>query len=342
LNIILIEPANTADIGRQEKAEEPSERTEILHGAESILNFIVPRYALIKRSIDACFDYAGPSLMTTTEPIWQELLKCQKRGVKIRLLTDIEKDNVIYCKKFLTLRNSELRHLDNVKGNFGIADRKECLEHAASNEGEPATHAIFTTVRGIVESRLFLFDNLWKKGITAEDRIKEIEEDIQPPFTETIRDPLEINRTVFKLMKSAKREIQIMLSTAGEFLTSEDTANGNFLKLLAHKIRDENNLNVRMLIPDDDNKNNAKLTLESYLKQVDNKIVIQYLDPRSQTNFSILIIDSKYLLVLEYEDPEKEIFKPAEIATYSNSEAMVMSYSSIFEKLWLISEINKL
>jgi hypothetical protein len=202
-DIILIEPVGITHNGQQEKGDGLSERTEVLLGAENI------RYALIKQSIDACFDYAGPSLLTTTEPIWQELLKCDAKGVKIRFLTDIQKGNVIYCKKFLTLRNSELRHLDGVKGNFGIADRKECLEHAANKEGEPATHSFFTTVRGIVDSRLFLFDMLWKKGIPAEDRIKEIEEDIQPTFTKTIRDPLEIYRTVFNLLKSAKREIQI-------------------------------------------------------------------------------------------------------------------------------------
>src|SRR5919106_3869015 len=126
-----------------------------------------------------------------------------------------------------------------------------------------------------------------------------------------------------------------MLSTANEFLTIEDTASGNFLELLAHKIRDEKNLNVRMLIPNDDNKTITTLTLESYFKQIDNKIAIQYLDIESQTTFSILIIDSRYLLVLEYKDTDKENFKSKGIAIYSNSEAKVMSYTSIFEKLWV-------
>jgi hypothetical protein len=129
-----------------------------------------------------------------------------------------------------------------------------------------------------------------------------------------------------------------MLSTANEFLTIEDTASGNFLELLAHKIRDEKNLNDRMLVPNDDNKTITTLTLESYFKQIDNKIAIQYLDIESQTTFSILIIDSRYLLVLEYKDTDKENFKSKGIAIYSNSEAKVMSYTSIFEKLWVKSE----
>ena len=50
------------------------ERTEVIEGPENILSFILSRYAYTKKCIDACFDYSGPSQVTTTEPIWQELL----------------------------------------------------------------------------------------------------------------------------------------------------------------------------------------------------------------------------------------------------------------------------
>ena len=41
----------------------------------------------------------------------------KERGVRIRYITEITKENVIYCKELMNF--SEVRHLDGVKGNFG-------------------------------------------------------------------------------------------------------------------------------------------------------------------------------------------------------------------------------
>ena len=42
------------------------------------------------------------------------------RGTILRFITEITKDNISYCKQIM--ENVELRHLDGVKGNFGVSD----------------------------------------------------------------------------------------------------------------------------------------------------------------------------------------------------------------------------
>jgi two-component system sensor histidine kinase VicK len=342
----LIESVERAKKRRQEAEEGLAEKTEVLQGAESILNFVLPRYAAIKENMDTCHDYHGPSAVTAAEPIWLELLKLEKRGIKIRFLTDITKENIIACKKFLTLKTSELRHLAGVKGNYAIADRKEYFENTISKGNEQPAHGIFTTVRGIVDSRQFLFDTLWSKGVPAEDRMKEIERGIQPSFTETVRDPPEIDKIGFDLVKSAKEEIQVMFSTANTFLSGV-ASSIRILELLASKIRTEDSLKVRILIPVYNDSNDPTIRVENYLKEEqDNRIKIQYLDLDLdlQSTFSILMIDTRYLLVVEYNtsnDTISDSYKSVAIATYSNSEATVLSYASIFETLWVKSELTK-
>ena len=44
------------------------------------------------------------------------------RGVKIRFISEITKDNLGYCKALMKI--AEVRHLDEVKGNFGIGDKR--------------------------------------------------------------------------------------------------------------------------------------------------------------------------------------------------------------------------
>ena len=342
----MIESVERAKKRRQEAEEGLAEKTEVLQGAENILNFVLPRYAAIKENMDTCHDYHGPSAVTAAEPIWLELLKLEKRGIKIRFLTDITKENITACKKFLILGTSELRHLAGVKGNYAIADRKEYFENTISKGNEQPAHGIFTTVRGIVDSRQFLFDTLWSKGVPAEDRMKEIEKGIQPSFTETVRDPPEIDKIGFDLVKSAKEEIQVMFSTANTFLSGV-ASSIRILELLASKIRTEDSLKVRILIPVYNDSNDPTIRVENYLKEKqDNRIKIQYLDLDLdlQTTFSILMIDTRYLLVVEYNtsnDTISDSYKSVAMATYSNSEATVLSYASIFETLWVKSELAK-
>jgi len=57
-----------------------------------------------------------------------------------------------------------------------------------------------------------------------------------------------------------------------------------------------------------------------------------------QKTISTMIVDKKYLLVVEYkDDANKDKCKSIEIATYSNSEATIMSYTSI---IWIQSELQ--
>jgi hypothetical protein len=51
-----------------------------------------------------------------------------------------------------------------------------------------------------------VFDSLWNKAIPAEQRIREIE-GVKPDVIETIRDPYEVQKTAFNLVKSCRAEI---------------------------------------------------------------------------------------------------------------------------------------
>lgn len=328
-----------------------AEKTEVLYGFENILKFMLPRYPSIKQNIDACYDYSGPPDVVKVEPVWQELVKLEKRGIKIRFLTDMREENIESCKKFLSLKTLEMRHLDGIKGNFGIADRREFLEHIINREDEPLTHAIFSTAKGIVDARQFLFDNLWKKAIPIEDRIKEIEEGIKPSFIETIRDPKEIQNIVFEMIKSAQNEIQIIFPTAMEYLRQEKIG---IIKPLREKTIEEENsiIKVRLIIPIDIKK--LKVKVKEYLehatnhrklnignKIIKNKIEIQFLEPNSETIISTLIVDRKLLLAVELKNDTKLDYSEAVgLGTYSNSESIVLSYASIFETYWVKSELS--
>jgi len=54
--------------------------------------------------------------------------------------------------------------------------------------------------------------------------LREIEEGIQPHFTEIVLDSLEIEKIALDLIKSASKEVQLMFSTASTFSKQDGAA----------------------------------------------------------------------------------------------------------------------
>ena len=61
----------------------------------------------------------------------------------------------------------------------------------------------------IVEEQQYLFQNLWDKATPAEQKIKEIEEGIEPPRTEVIRGIERSMPYVSKFWSKAKNRIDV-------------------------------------------------------------------------------------------------------------------------------------
>ena len=161
-----------------------SEKTEVLYGNDNIIKKTLETFSWVKERLESSIDSTGPAVHVI-EQIWKALVQLKERGVKIRGVTEITADNISYCKKLMEI--CDLCHLDGVRTNFGIVDGKATLLHGVSQETNPLSQAIFTTVKGLVQAQEYLFENLWKNAIPAHYKIREIEDGIKPPVTETQR-----------------------------------------------------------------------------------------------------------------------------------------------------------
>ncbi len=211
-------------------------------------------------------------------------------------------------------------------------------------ESEHAPQILITNVRSFVSQQQYLFDSLWGKSIPAKLRIREIEEGARREFIETIRDKHEIQRIAYELVKSAKREIQIISSTADAFHHLMITEFG-ILELLKDAAAtttatsSDDGLKIRVLVPlvDDKLKNKiVKLRQHPGIEIRDNK-------KPSQTKVITFIVDNDLSLTMEFKDDdllqeeayEEEVIK---LAILSNSESTTLAYLSIFEMNWMHTE----
>jgi hypothetical protein len=126
----------------------------------------------VKTSAVAYWDSTGPSVFVSTEPVWKTLRELIKRGVSLRVVTDINEDNISFCK-IIVENGIQLRHLPGIKSNFGINDGTEYITNVVSMEG--LWQAVVSNVKTFAEGQQSVFDTLWSKALPAEQRINEIE-----------------------------------------------------------------------------------------------------------------------------------------------------------------------
>jgi two-component system sensor histidine kinase VicK len=161
--------------------------------------------------IDACTVYTRPSLIAEIKELKKAFRDAKRRGVKLRYVTEITAENVSFCKELLTSMVNELRHLDGIKGNFYVSE-KEYIALAALHENDkPLSHIIHSNMKEIVEEQQCIFDTLWSKSIPAEDRIKEIEQELEPEYFRVINDNEEATKIFTELAKNAQYEILFLL-----------------------------------------------------------------------------------------------------------------------------------
>ena len=294
------------------------------------------------------------------EETYNAFSQLKQRGIKIRIITEITPENIFYCKKLLEI--VQLRHIEGLKSNFGVADKRECLIHTISDESQPLSHAIITNFKGLVEAQQYLFESLWSKSIPAEQRIREIGEGVIPDTIEVIYDQLKVEALYLDLVKNAQSEIMLILPSINALFRQEKI---NAIQYIYNAAR-ERNVKVRILIPlqfDSDRQNairkkfmivqNKKEEKTDYLNEIisdgnDNNSSIssrkyidtRYIEPMSETRSTILIVDRKFSLVMELSNDIKETFDEAiGLSIYSNSKPGVFSYVSIFENLWTQTEL---
>ena len=148
------------------------ERTlELVKGskeAEAVLGRFMARAT---KSINICSDKQGLGAMVSSPAVKKVLASAGSRGIRVRYLTDITVDNEAYSKELAGL--VELRHLDGVTGNFAISDAEEYVGPLLS-ENDTLGQVIYSNAKPLYDQHTYLFDTLWKRGVSAEARLMEL------------------------------------------------------------------------------------------------------------------------------------------------------------------------
>src|SRR5919106_6183459 len=247
----------------------------------------------------------------------------------IRWVTSItEKDSADLVRTFLNI-GVQIRHVKNMPPiDFAVSDKEMMATIEKMGGGQMAHSLLVSNEAAYINHFTYIFEELWKDGIDAANRIRDIEEGVDQANIEIISNPKEGIKRAWSIIRSAKEEVLIMFSSANAVRRQIEMGGLQLLK----KASEEHGTKVRVLIPADyDITSTTIKDVKSIYPQVD----IRTIDKSLQTRITIVLVDKKECVIVELkDDTEDNSYKAAGLSTYSNSKSIVSSYISIFESFW--------
>ena len=304
--------------------------TEVLYGADNTTDKLLQVFNKIKSNFDACGDSTAPSVCMGFEPLRNAYLDFKRRGINVRFITEMNASNISYCKELMKI--SELRHLDGIKGNFGICDQKEFVAAATIKEQQAVPQLIYSNVKEIIEQQEFIFESFWTRAIPAKQRIREMEDATEPEFYEVISDHEKASQILVDLAKSVKKEALFLLPNDKSMVRMDRLGVIDYLIKAAQK---DSTGSIRIICPI------SEVNSEIINKVSEKAPNIRILNGNNSP-YGMYIVDNQRGFRAELKEPEAETFSEAiGFSVYSTRRNTVDFFKSVFELLWNERKLNE-
>ena len=301
-----------------------TKKIRILDGIQSTTNAILRLLSKSKSGVDICSNYTVLSLTITDEAFQKALSEAKRRGVKLRCVIEITKENIAYCKELMG--RVELRHLDGLKGTFILNEREYLfISTATLLEGKTIPQIVHTNIEQIVEQQQHIFDTFWNKTISAQEKIGEIEKEVEPFSIDIIRDRKCAESLFTSEIQHARSEVLIAVSSIRylEYLTEIG---------LINSIKQAKSKGVNVMILYSEEKRDGIVAVQ-VISAITRYAKIKRI---SGIQGSILLIDNSKVLTIS-EDERVD----ALVAIHSDSKSLVKNFGSLLDTLWNETEILK-
>jgi two-component system, OmpR family, sensor histidine kinase VicK len=331
-------------------------KTRILDNEDEITKELIRLNTTASR-LSICSVFGGMQmshmyLFDSYQKILNNEIRSEESDEGIRWITNIDsRDSLDLIRIFLDA-GIKVRHVKNLPPmSFGVSDKEIAATIEKMEDGKASQSFLVSNEPSYVDHFNSIFNELWRNGIDAVERIEDIEAGADLADIEVIPKVPRARELYFRLLKDATHEVLLLFPTVNAFVrqerivtkslllsnteprlptTTTTTTTATIETKAAHMV--ERNVKVRILMPYDQMIEQKVQNLKSS----HNNIEIRYIEPLMlTTQATILVADRKNTLVMEIKDDSKTTFDEAiGLSTYSNSKAGVSSYVSIFENLW--------
>ncbi|WP_415312490.1 sensor histidine kinase [Candidatus Nitrosocosmicus sp. FF01] len=336
------------DVTRQDKINKSSypPETKVVFGEEVVLTETKNLIEKTEAEVSICSPISGLELVNNTKQLlesFENLISRHKEDkVKygVRWIVNIENngEQIVLIKKFLRMGFC-IRHIDNLPIlSFAVSERQ--FNGTIENmKGDQLIHTLlYSTDPLYIKHFQSVFDNLWNSALDAKERIRQIERGVTLDFTKLIENSRHAKPLLIETVQKASKEILILFPSLNA--VKREVVMG-FMEILKQKSVE--NIQIKILSPVN------KMVKEVIYKDDTNKqdlmvknILCREIRNQKDLISTIMIVDRKYVLATELKDDSKLSFEEAVgLTTFSTSQPTVLSYLSIFESLWIQTEMSE-
>jgi two-component system, OmpR family, sensor histidine kinase VicK len=304
-----------------------SEKNKILHRTE-VVNALLDIFTSAANMIYVCGNSKFLLQLLSLEITKKTILATANKNnhVEQRYLFEITKDNIQYCRNLMRIvdNDNHFCHSDDIEANFVVSE-KEYLGSITLKE--PHQQAIYSNVEGIVEQHISIFDTLWHKAIPVQQRVEDIQEEIEPEFYDVISDYEKAQEKYIDLAKSIDKEGLLLFANSKamirankigviDYLIEASAKKGAIIRIIC-PLAEENSEIVKMIS-----------------KKAPDIRILNY-DNNTSSHSGLFIADRAKLMRFELKEPKAEQFSEAiGFVIFSNNKVSVESSKSFFELLW--------
>ena len=308
--------------------------TKIIDNRDDIAKQII-HLAENSAGLSILSNYGGMQLIYTNFlDLYKKVLDRQKsgKGRGIKWVMTIDKESVELVKKFLKL-GMKIRHAKHLTPiNFAVGEHELNATMEQMREGKMIQNLLTSNEPVYIKLFTSMFEQMWRDGLDAEYRIKDLEEGIDEAEIEIIQNPVHVIDRSWEAIKSARKDLDSLFASANAL--RRQIAMGA-LDLL-NEASELHNVRIRLLIPSSRDINELIHEVKSAVPKID----IRVLDASLETKVTILVVDKKKCLVIELkDDAQNSSYGAVGLSTYSESPSLSSSYSSIFESFWRQAEL---
>src|SRR6476469_2673004 len=218
----------------------------------------------------------------------------------------------------------EIRHKEGIKGNIMISETEYLSPVVLFEKEKVASQIIYSNLKETVEQQQYIFDSFWDRAIPAEQRIAEIENNIEPEIPEVISDHKKATKVYIDLAKSVQKEALLL------FANSKAIIRADRLGVLDYLINASKNKGALIKIISPITEENWQLIEKTREKSPNIKIL-----NGGSSHTGILVVDNRKFLRFGIKEPQAEEFSEAiGFVEYSTNKMGAYSSRSFFELLW--------
>jgi two-component system, OmpR family, sensor histidine kinase VicK len=235
--------SNTTDIESNQYKATFDDKLTIISAINDTNSILVRFIQNSVKHIDICGESNTWPLAALDSPEYKNSFeKFKERKGRIRVIMDINANSINNCKVLMTF--GEVRHINDIKGNFSINDAGEYIASILSREPESDLKLLYSNSVALLQQQLLIFNGFWNIATPAEQKIREIEGDSGSIVTTIIDDPQEIINRATTVTESSR---WLSVCSTAEWIDSLNQEIGKSFRDILEKMKNGKHKGIRWL-----------------------------------------------------------------------------------------------